>query len=115
MSIDIRALLGSAYKPGDGSADGAQIVDLHWWHPVMGCDSLQIVVDRARVALAAESEREGPTLKEVSEWICKEDPNPGDFGYQHHDVMRIVLAALARWGRPVQPAPSTNPSHDRPR
>jgi hypothetical protein len=47
-----RTLLRPAYEPGDGSADGAQLVNLAWWHPVMGCDSLQIVVDNARAALA---------------------------------------------------------------
>ena len=50
LPADIRAtaLLHPAYEPGDGSADGAQMVGLAWWHPVMGCDSLQIVVDNAR-------------------------------------------------------------------
>jgi len=52
MSTPIRALLGSGYEPGDGSADGAQLIDGEWWHPIMGCDSLQIVVDHARAALA---------------------------------------------------------------
>ncbi len=41
------ALLHPAYEPGDGSADGAQIVDGEWWQPAFGCDSLQIVVDNA--------------------------------------------------------------------
>jgi hypothetical protein len=48
----IRTLLRPAYEPGDGSADGAQLVSQAWWHPIMGCDSLQIVVDNARAALA---------------------------------------------------------------
>jgi hypothetical protein len=51
MSTDIRALLTPGYEPGDGSADGAQLVGGQWWHPVMGCDSLQIVVDNARANL----------------------------------------------------------------
>jgi hypothetical protein len=48
----IRTLLRAGYEPGDGSADGAQLVSLAWWHPAMGCDSLQIVVDNARAILA---------------------------------------------------------------
>jgi hypothetical protein len=44
----LRALLHPTYEPGDGSADGAQLVDEQWWHPVMGCDSLQEVADNAR-------------------------------------------------------------------
>ena len=47
-AVTTSALLHPAYEPGDGSADGAQMVRLSWWHPVMGCDSLQIVVDNAR-------------------------------------------------------------------
>ena len=44
-------LLRPAYEPGDGSADGAQLVDGQWWHPIFGCDSLQHVVDNARSLL----------------------------------------------------------------
>jgi hypothetical protein len=44
----LRSLLHPAYEPGDGSADGAQLVDEQWWHPIMGCDSLQEVADNAR-------------------------------------------------------------------
>ena len=39
------SLLQPAYEPGDGSMDGAQLVDGEWWHPVFGCDSLDHVVD----------------------------------------------------------------------
>ena len=46
------AWLHPAYEPGDGSADGAQMVELVWWHPQFGCDSLQMVVDNARAILA---------------------------------------------------------------
>jgi len=50
--VTLSALLCPAYEPGDGSADGAQLVGAQWWHPEMGCDSLQIVVDNARAVLA---------------------------------------------------------------
>jgi hypothetical protein len=51
----LRSLLHPHYEPGDGSADGAQLVDGEWWHPIMGCDSLQGVVDNARAVLARKS------------------------------------------------------------
>ena len=59
MTTDFRALC-AGYEPGDGSMDGAQLVDGEWWHPTFGCDSLQLVVDRARAALA-EPQPEPPT------------------------------------------------------
>ena len=75
--------------------------------------SRAVAVDRNRRANPSAPEPvEGPTLKEVSEWICKEDPDPGAFGYQHHDVMRIILAALARWGRPAAPPVAEVPGQD---
>ena len=46
MTTDWKALR-AGYEPGDGSMDGAQLVDCEWWHPIFGCDSLQMVVDRA--------------------------------------------------------------------
>jgi hypothetical protein len=36
------------YEPGDGSMDGAMLVDGEWWHPLFGCDSLQHVLDGVR-------------------------------------------------------------------
>lgn len=56
-AVTISALLHPAYEPGDGSADDAQMVGLAWWHPVMGCDSLQIVVDNARNILRSRWSR----------------------------------------------------------
>jgi len=41
-----------AWAPGEEIADGAQLVDRQWWHPIFGCDSLQYVVNNARQALA---------------------------------------------------------------
>ena len=45
---ELQALLSPGYELGDGSMDGAQIVDCEWWHPEMGCDSLQFAVDNCR-------------------------------------------------------------------
>ena len=50
----LRSLLNPGYEPGDGTMDGAQLVDGQWWHPHFGCDSLQYVVDNARQALVPE-------------------------------------------------------------
>lgn len=58
---DLTTLLTPGYEPGDGSAHGAQMVDQAWWHPAMGCDSLAIVVDNARDALAQQAEHLAPT------------------------------------------------------
>jgi hypothetical protein len=70
ITITLASLLHPAYEPGDGSADGAQLVDGEWLHPQFGCDSLQFVVDNAREALAPEvaipgeqyHEDDGPVL-----------------------------------------------------
>lgn len=52
-AVTISGLLNPAYEiAGEEIADGAQLVDGEWWNPVMGCDSLQIVVDYARAANA---------------------------------------------------------------
>jgi hypothetical protein len=49
----LRSLLSPGYEPGDGTMDGAQLVGGHWWHPLLGSDSLQYVVDNARQAVEA--------------------------------------------------------------
>ena len=54
MTNDYRAMC-SGYEPGDGSMDGAQLVDGEWWHPMFGCDSLQMVVDRAHALLQQQA------------------------------------------------------------
>lgn len=52
-AVTISNLLNPAYEiTGEEIAEGAQLVDGEWWNPVMGCDSMQIVVDNARAALA---------------------------------------------------------------
>jgi hypothetical protein len=71
----LRALLHPAYEPGDGSADGAQLVDGEWWHPIMGCDSLQGVVDNARAVLARWG---GAAVQQVP--VSKRLPGAKDLG-----------------------------------
>ena len=44
----IKPILSPGYERGDGSMDGAQLVNGEWYHPVMGCDSLQTVVDNIK-------------------------------------------------------------------
>jgi hypothetical protein len=48
----LKALLRPGYEPGDGSMDGAQLVNGEWWHPVLGCDSLQYAVDNFRLCMS---------------------------------------------------------------
>jgi hypothetical protein len=50
----VRQFMRPGYELGDGSMDGAMLVDGEWWHPMFGCDSLQNVLDavRARAVLA---------------------------------------------------------------
>jgi hypothetical protein len=62
-AVTSSALLHPAYEPDDGSADGAQMVGMAWWRPVMGCDSLQLVVDNARNIL--RSRWAHPTIEPV--------------------------------------------------
>jgi hypothetical protein len=51
-TVTIKSLLNPAYEiTGEEIAEGAQLVDGEWWNPVMGCDSLQMVVDNARAAM----------------------------------------------------------------
>ena len=48
----LKALLHPGYELGDGSMDGAQLVNGEWWHPVLGCDSLQYAVDNFRLCMS---------------------------------------------------------------
>jgi hypothetical protein len=85
-----------AWAPGEEIADGAQLVDGRWWHPIFGCDSLQYVVNNARQALAPEvaipgeqyHEDDGPVLWwrfPVVEPPYVGTPNDSDWpGYHTH-------------------------------
>jgi hypothetical protein len=84
---DIRALLHPGYELGDGSADGAQQVGGQWWHPVMGCDSLQFVVDNA----LATPPPVPPTVMQILDLSGEIE----DAGLGQIDLVR---AALERWG-----------------
>ena len=44
----VKLILGAGWVPGDGTMDGAQLVDGEWYHPLAGCDSLQYTVDSIR-------------------------------------------------------------------
>ena len=48
MATNLTLPLRAGYEQGDGTMDGAQLVDGEWWHPTSGCDSLQEVVDAFR-------------------------------------------------------------------
>jgi hypothetical protein len=97
----IRTMLRPAYEPGDGTADGAQLVSQAWWHPIMGCDSLQIVVDNARAVLAsrggaAVQPKTAPTEEDIYDLaeVFNGDPVPA------------IRRALELWGGAAgQPVP----------
>ena len=103
----LRALLNPGYEPGDGTMDGAQLVDGHeWWHPCFGCDSLRYVVDNARQALAPEvaipgeqwHEDDGPVLWwrfPIVEPPYSGTPNDCDWPGYHTHYTRLPPAPVA--------------------
>ena len=78
-AVTVKSLLSPAYEPGDPNLERAQLVDGQWWNPVFGCDSLQMVVDNARAALA-EQQGEGPSDEEMGHQptLSADDIPPGD-------------------------------------
>lgn len=90
------------YEPGDGSMDGAMLVDAEWWHPLFGCDSLQHVLDgvRYRVVLQEPVKKDAAVddLIEAVEAIrespddCKEYENNYQAGWI--DACNAVLELL---------------------
>lgn len=112
----IRTLLRPGYEPGDGSADGAQLVNLAWWHPAMGCDSLQIVVDNARARCSFGLERcqrlqqENHRFREPERTILCDIlangtllPDPNGTRYARPDVAPV---ATSEHPTPVRPQPT---------
>jgi hypothetical protein len=95
---DIRALLHSGYELGDGSADGAQQVGGQWWHPVMGCDSLQFVVDNALATPPPEPPTDEERLADFAQWLAREMPRNTVIGDPLWWAPRIARAVLERWG-----------------
>lgn len=92
MEINIQSLLGVAFEPGDGSADGAQLVDGEWYHPVLGCDSLQHVIDGFLYQLNRVHKDEHHTLDELYEHrhaltlaLMKSMPERSWFSKRHED------------------------------
>jgi hypothetical protein len=120
-AVALTALLHPAYECGDGSADGAQLVDEEWWHPIMGCDSLQEVVDNAR-AVWARAQGASPGAEVVAEISdeellrtyglakrnhCYEGPID-DWPKRAERAATVcgLRAVLARYARPaIQPVP----------
>jgi hypothetical protein len=47
-------LLRPAYEPGDGQADGSQLVNGEWYLPVYGCDSLEHFISQLPYKLSPE-------------------------------------------------------------
>jgi ribulose bisphosphate carboxylase small subunit len=62
--VQVRRILGLGWEPGDGTEDGAQLVDGDWWWPVLGCDSLQETVGRVRQLLTEVDRADRKECKE---------------------------------------------------
>jgi hypothetical protein len=107
---NLKAILHPAYEPGDGRADGAQLVDGEWWHPIFGCDSLQKVVDNVRTMLQLppnyidpEHQGQDRELLEAFYQACNAEGGTAD---EIH--LRGIKAALAS----AQPAALAQPAED---
>jgi len=112
----LASLLHPAYElaieDGEELADGAQLVDLQWWHPQFGCDSLQYVVNNARQALAPAIATPGERYREddgpVLWWLFPvvEPPwagTPNDWDWPGHHTHFTPLPPA-----PVAPTQSPN-------
>jgi len=112
-AVTTNALLHPAYEPGDGSADGAQLVDGEWWHPAMGCDSLQIVVDNARNILTRWGHPTTPPAPEPGEvgelvkWLRSRAGIPGSPDFPA--VAAYLTRAAALLQQQAAPAPAVVP------
>lgn len=102
----LRSLLNPGYEPGNGTMDGAQLVDGQWWHPLFDCDSMQYVADNARQALAPEvaipgeqyHEDDGPALWwrfPILEPPYSGTPNDSDWPGYHTHYTRLPPAPVA--------------------
>ena len=90
-AVTTGAWLHPAYEPGDGSADGAQMVELAWWHPQFGCDSLQMVVDNARAVLARWG-NPAPQPVPVSERLPEPNTKVLAYYFNSHGNGRTICA-----------------------
>jgi hypothetical protein len=109
---DIRALLHPGYELGDGSADGAQQVGGQWWHPVMGCDSLQFVVNNALATPPPEPPTSQITFNDSStEEVIRLDKEgfyyKGQFIADAGEAHRLMLTFLKQHATP-EPEPPTD-------
>jgi hypothetical protein len=130
------SLLSPGYEPGDGTMDGAQLVDGQWWHPLFGCDSLQYVVDNARqalgpeVAIPAEQYQFNPkqsttpmtfdpiSVKPPVELMAKRMNNPQAHHYVDYTFFarwgaaQAVEALRHQWPEPITDRPPTEEDGD---
>jgi hypothetical protein len=114
----IRTLLRPAYEPGDGSADGAQLVSLAWWHPAMGCDSLQIVVENARAIIARQGRPavapEPGEVDELVQWLTLLRDNSSGLATMYNDRLTRVATLLQQQAAPTPAVvPELNWSEER--
>jgi hypothetical protein len=101
-----RTLLRPAYEPGDGSADGAQLVNLAWWHPAMKRDSLQIVVENARAIIARQGRSAvAPVAVEALQRLRRWGGFTGSTGYSADVVLGVVDWIDGGMTGPLPPLP----------
>lgn len=88
----------------------AELVDIATAHCSPDDDAVgycAAVLARARAALEAQPEPQGPTDEEIDDWHgrCADLTRVGEadhywaFDLRHDEVADVVRAALARWGR----------------
>jgi hypothetical protein len=99
-AVTSSALLHPAYEPDDGSADGAQMVGMEWWRPVMGCDSLQLVVDNARNILRSRwgypAAPPAPEPGEVAELVAALKADAECVEVEHYDLCNMTAEQMRR-------------------
>jgi GNAT superfamily N-acetyltransferase len=107
---NLKAILQPAYEPGDGKADGAQLVDVEWWHPIFGCDSLPKVVDNVRSMLQLppnyidpEHQGQDRELLQAFYQVCSAEGGTAD--EIHLKGIKAALATL-QTALPVPSAPN---------
>ena len=115
-AVTTGAWLHPAYEPGDGSADGAQMGELAWWHPQFGCDSLQMVVDNARAVLAR---RGNPASQPVPVPVSERLQQLEDLAADAVSGLRYIEQTHGRlygvgWDRVYEKADRLQPAHGLP-
>lgn len=85
------------YEPGDGSMDGAMLVDTEWWHPLYGCDSLQHVLDGVRYRMVLTDSRSALTRKSLRALVDSVVPDmPFEGIYHTGEAVRLSRMSIRK-------------------